>query len=323
MSGAVAKAGLKGMMRKQRVTPGLFVLRYSTANTRGVVPSVLVEVEEPAAARLIHDSDAARPVLTGPGSGLVVVVEKETDLRLTVVAGAPGGSLDAQLALERIVTSAEPPQAGQTPDAGGSERGPALIGHVARRGDIKVGNGTWICGPEAPMAIEGLQILWPDAPEGVDILLSAVIGTTTRRPQPPVRIGHFAGTRQKASPLVGLTLNLTGAATHLYTLTVEALFLGSPIVTKTGPYIELSGPTGMEPLVGLRLKVSGPDLDESVPASMPVSIEVASPGPASWAGESTPFARDPAPAAPLSSGTHRVRVFRAPRATQSSPLSVD
>ncbi|MCZ8375766.1 MAG: hypothetical protein O9342_10345 [Beijerinckiaceae bacterium] len=311
------------MMRKQRVTPGLFVLRYSTANTRGVVPSVLVEVEDAAAARLVHDSNATRPVLSGPGSGLVVIVEKETELRLTVVAGAPGGSLDAQVSLERIVTTAEAAHPGAASEAVASERGPALIGHVARRGDIKVGNGNWICGPEAPMAIEGLQILWPEAPEGVDILLSAVVGTTTRRPQPPVRIGHFAGTRQKASPLVGLTLNLTGAATHLYSLTVEALFLGSPIVTKTGPYIELSGPTGMEPLVGLRLKVSGPDLDESVPASIPAKIEAALPNPAQWSGENKPFARDPVPAAPASSGNHRVRVFRAPRAAQPSPLSVD
>jgi hypothetical protein len=71
-----------------------------------------------------------------------------------------------------------------------------------------------------------------------------------------VAVGSFAGTRGRAMPLTGIVLELSGPDASHYQLEVEALFLGSPIKRAVGQRVLLSGPTGREPLVGLRLALA-------------------------------------------------------------------
>ena len=54
-------------------------------------------------------------------------------------------------------------------------------------------------------------------------------------------------------PLTGVMLELSGPDASLYQFSFEALFLGSPVMRATGERVVLSGPTGREPLVGLRV----------------------------------------------------------------------
>jgi hypothetical protein len=72
---------------------------------------------------------------------------------------------------------------------------------------------------------------------------------------PLVPTGTFAGTRGRALPLVGAILELTGPQAAKHQLEVDALFLGSPQVRMTGQRVVLSGPTGREPLVGVRIQL--------------------------------------------------------------------
>ena len=107
----------------------------------------------------------------------------------------------------------------------------------------------------APSRIEGISIEWPGKPDDLDIYYAV----KTPKPQTAsgrkMAVGSFAGTRGKAMPLVGLILELSGPAAAEFQLAVEAIFLGSPATRITGKQVVASGPTGREPLVGLRLSV--------------------------------------------------------------------
>src|SRR5262249_26083663 len=125
--------------------------------------------------------------------------------------------------------------------------------HVASIGDVVVNANEWLAGPAAPSRIEGISIEWPGKPEDVDIRYSV----KTARPQTVsgriVDLGSFAGTRGKAMPVGGLTLELSGTGASNIQFNVEAFFLGSPATRITGRQIVLAGQTGREPLVGLRV----------------------------------------------------------------------
>ena len=54
-------------------------------------------------------------------------------------------------------------------------------------------------------------------------------------------------------PLTNVMLELSGPDASVYQFSVEALFLGAPVMHVSGERVVLSGPTGREPLVGLRV----------------------------------------------------------------------
>jgi hypothetical protein len=130
-----------------------------------------------------------------------------------------------------------------------------VLGHVAGRGDVFAGANEWIGGPADPSRIEGLAIEWPNKPPG----LSLRYAVTTARPHAgsnvPAAVGTFVGTRGRALPLVGIMLELSGSSGSSYEVVAEAAFLGAPIKRARGEKLTLTGPTGREPLVGIRLSI--------------------------------------------------------------------
>jgi hypothetical protein len=70
-----------------------------------------------------------------------------------------------------------------------------------------------------------------------------------------VETGVFAGSRGNALPLVGMTIEIEGSAAFGRQLVVESVFLGSPPTKIVGRRVVLAGPTGREPLVGLRVRI--------------------------------------------------------------------
>ena len=128
-----------------------------------------------------------------------------------------------------------------------------VLGHVTGMGDQLVNANEWLAGPSAPSRIEGLSIEWPNKPGDIDIRYAV----KTAKPQTisgrAVGVGSFAGTRGKAMPIVGLMLEMSGPAAANLQFAVEAIFLGSPATRITGKRVVASGPTGREPLVGLRI----------------------------------------------------------------------
>jgi hypothetical protein len=54
-------------------------------------------------------------------------------------------------------------------------------------------------------------------------------------------------------PIVGVMVEMSGNAATNLQFVVEAVFLGAPVMRIVGKRIIASGPTGREPLVGLKL----------------------------------------------------------------------
>jgi hypothetical protein len=237
---------------------GLFLVRYAAADDEARPPLVKVS-SEPASDKnvsLILHPDHREGALWRPGACLVVRTMIPSKLAIEVVSAQAGGSVAATVRMERLSQGealTEQPQTQTVVNPSLEVGNFRVLGHVASIGDVVVNANEWIAGPAAPSRIEGISIEWPGKPEDVDIRYSI----RTARPQTVsgriVDLGSFAGTRGKAMPVVGLTLELSGTGASDIQFNVEAIFLGSPATRITGRRIVLAGQTGREPLVGLRV----------------------------------------------------------------------
>ena len=188
---------------------------------------------------------------------MIVRAEAPGSLDLTVSQNG-SHSIDADFRLERI---ASPPPAPVKPRSALRATRPkptvnssiSVLAHVSRRGDVIAEAGEWICGPELPLPIEGVEIHWLDRPDNVELSYSVVSSRLGQKRM--ASAGRFAGTRGKAAPLVSLEMSLTGRGSAAYQLKAEALFLGAAIVTQSGRKVSFAGPSGREPLVGVRLEI--------------------------------------------------------------------
>jgi hypothetical protein len=239
---------------------GLLLVRYVAADDEARPPAIKVS-PEPASDKnvsLVLHPDRRDAVLWQPGTCLIVRAVAESRLLVEVVPAQIGGSVAATIRMERLTQGEKPVDHLQTKDL---DRSPLdlgelrLLGHIASVGDVIANANEWLAGPSAPSRIEGIAIEWPEKPEDVDISYSV----ETARPQTisgrTMDLGSFAGTRGKAMPVVGVMLELSGEGARNFQFSVEAIFLGSPALRMRGRRIELSGPTGREPLVGLKVAV--------------------------------------------------------------------
>lgn len=131
----------------------------------------------------------------------------------------------------------------------GSDIGLAVVGHVARLGDVRASAGNWIAGPAAPAPIEG--VLFQMAPSAsywfeAQVLISGEPGWTDWRVA-----SQFIGTKGRSLPLIGVRLRTSESAPSDIEIEASALFLGSPVIKRTGRQIELRSGAGGDPLVGL------------------------------------------------------------------------
>src|SRR5580704_14166122 len=241
------------------VNRGLFLVRYAAAEDTVRPPTVTIA---PASAPnenfdfLLHpDHDQA--VLWQPDSCLVMRTFEPGNLSVEVRASHDGGSAAATVRIEPL-TQGRSTETAKTTNPG---KAPLLdsfrvLGHVTGIGDQEVGVDQWLGGPSAPSRIEGISIKWPDKPHDLDIRYAV----KTAKPQPTsgiaVGVGAFSGTRGKTLPIVALLLEMSGSGGENLQFVADALFLGAPTKRIIGKRIVVSGPTGREPLVGLRISVS-------------------------------------------------------------------
>ena len=242
------------------INRGQFLVRYATAEDEERPPKVAL-APDPVSTKDIRfflHPDHNEAVLWQPGSCLVVTAMAAGKLLVEVIPSHRGGSAAATVRIEplsqgQMMALSEPKkQRGSTPD---NFRNLRILGHVTGIGDLTVNANEWIAGPSAPARIEGISLAWPGKPRNLDIHYAV----KTAKPQSisgrKIDLGSFAGTRGKAMPVVSLMLELSGPAAVNFQFSAEAIFLGSPALSMTGNRIVLSGPTGREPLVGLRLGV--------------------------------------------------------------------
>lgn len=289
--------------RTIRVGQGLFVLRYVSSKAGLNAPVVSVSASGADVAIICPTAGDAR--LVAPGDGLVVHAARDSLINVTVTPLRPNGSCDAELILERVSTTMQNQSTLAADRAirgySASPQAIEILAHVARRGDVVVPAGEWICGPDLPMAIEGVEIRWRDKPHGVDIVCGATINARGRRTLPDKPAGSFQGTRGRAAPITALTLTLTGPASDEFLLACDAAFLGLPVISVSGKSCILSGTTGHEPLVGLRFAVVSRSQAAQTRRDEVRAVAAAAPAAAP--------AREP----------NRVRVFRTPSRRNATP----
>ncbi|OYX70560.1 MAG: hypothetical protein B7Y95_15260 [Rhizobiales bacterium 32-66-11] len=231
------------------VEPGLYILRYASGAAARVSP--LVEVAcDPRAQQfvsIVSDPRVAGGVLSAPGAALVVRAVAQASLRLSVRAAEPGGSLEARITLEA---------------------------DLARRGDVRVGSGEWLGGPAAPLPIEGVAVAGVPSSLGLEYQVRS--GARKVQWSPWVPAGSFAGSRGRAMPLLGIRFRLGSSGAELR---AEALFLGSPVVSRSGSEVELVGLSDLDPMVGLSLSLTDAEVKyagdvSSVTRDAPAKVRV-------------------------------------------------
>ena len=256
------------------VDRGLFLVRYATADDATNPPKVKLspDIGFSDDVRFVLHPDEDEAVLSHPGTCLVMLVESRGKLVVDVVPARDHGSVAAKVNIEPL---AQQDPAFRWP-AAPHDHGPLeladfdILGHVASRGDITVKANEWLAGPSAPSRIEGIRLEWRSKPRDLDIRYAI----KTARPQAAsgqmVELGTFAGSRGKALPIVGIALEMSGAAASRLQFSTEMIFLGSSLLRMTGKTIAGSGPTGREPLVGLRVNIESAD---AVAAREPAPVQ--------------------------------------------------
>lgn len=286
---------MTGQRKEVELNRGLFLVHYNSAEDEAFPPRVRI-FPGPGHERqiqIITQPDSDPNTLWHPNTSLVVRATSAATLHVEVLAARANGSRIAAVRIEPINQG----KANHAVDSSDSDL-PDLdqirvLGHVAGIGDVVVAPDEWIAGPTAPSRIEGLSIDWPQQ-SSLQLRYAVKSGTQTGK---MVEAGEFAGTRGRAMPLTGLILELSGGPSDSYQIAADAIFLNSPTMRVIGKRVVLSGPTGREPLVGLRLRLERIEAESAAVAP-------------TKSGRATQ--RDVSPsksgAKPASSG--RVRVFR-------------
>jgi hypothetical protein len=283
---------------------GLFLVQYQAADDRHAPPRVLV-APAPGSERKVEfvlHPDATEPTLWQPETALVVRAGSSARLQVRVVASRPQGSRAATVRVEPIRPGL-PYREMEIPASAPAVEGMRIVAHVAGIGDVAVGPDVWIAGPVAPSRIEGLIIQWPGKPNDLELRYAVRFPGQSGAPN-MVPLGAFAGTRGRALPVTALILEVAGRAD--VQLVAEALFLNSPILKVKGTRVALVGPTGREPMIGLRINLETLSVADPVLAAPPTL-------------DSTPR-QPPAPvqAARKAATGSRVKVFRSRPKQESS-----
>jgi hypothetical protein len=258
---------------------GLFLIKYEASDDAHSPPSVQIEPERGSegSVELILPPGAQEAVLWSPGGTLVARATSASRLRLVVSPALPNGSTSARIQI--IELQQDPGSARSVASAPLDLSELKILGHVAGRGDVFADCDTWIAGPLAPSRIEGLAIQWPEKTPGLNLRYSVIAGGPRPNRGPMVEAGTFAGTRGRALPLVGATFEISGNAAAGQQLVVDSIFLGSPQMRGVGQRVDIGGPTGREPLVGLRVRIDPVDRPIAVGATSASRSQPSAPAP--------------------------------------------
>ena len=224
-------------VKLMRVSPGLSVLRYISAEDAVMPPAVRV-APKTVGGRLefIPAPGEEADLLRLPGTAIVLVAETEIDLAITVIPHPGSNSTITELHLELLASSASSnvlERYGDKADVESVLPGQiSLLGHVARRGDVLIESGEWLGGPELPARIEGIEIRWPGMPRGLELEYAVTIDADDLHRLPPCKVNEFAGTRGRAVPIVGLALSVRGDIADSYRLKADCLFLGGQMISE-------------------------------------------------------------------------------------------
>ncbi len=259
------------IQRKQKsfaLQRGLYVLRYESAADAAHPPVVMV-ICEPGRNEVILHPEQTRATMSAPGQALVIRAAGSGNVQVEIASTGHVSTLDVTLKFEPLRRDSGGPGGLMSAPQPARDRlaGIQIISHVARLGDVVAGLDQWLGGPSAPSRIEGFSIVWPGKPSDVNLSYAATVAGQQPGAARLVGAGEFTGTRGRARPILGLMAELSGQGAKNYQLTVEGLFLGAPARRSSGQTITLTGPTGREPLVGLRIGLASTHPNATTPGT--------------------------------------------------------
>lgn len=238
------------------VARGLHIFRYISFQGSGA-PAVARVIPPNAGVTLLDMPDRDNGTLQRPGDCLVVRADHATEVVVGLRRGSADGSLDATFRLEPIILLEK---------AAAPEPAPmSFVAHLANRGDVAFAQNAWAGGPDAPAALEGLQIVGEAASTALE--MQVLVGSRPPRWSEWVSAGQFAGTRGHGLPLAGVRLRLRPEAVGVE-IAAEALFLGALVAAQRGRQVEFISVSGVDPLVGVKI---GLQSTQEVGASRAVS----------------------------------------------------
>lgn len=241
------------------VRRGLYALRYVSALSGKISPRITAETDSEAEIELIGLPGARYATLSEPGDLLVVRAFGPAQLRLKVTPASDGGSIVADVRLEDLksigLVNSDQPSPNELSIYEAQSPEIEILGHLSRVGDILTEAREWVAGPPRPSNIEGIRIAWLNQPPNVKLSVEGISGGRAQGKIAPTCPDGLIGSRGRAIPLVGLNLSLSGTAATRYNLIVESLFRGCQINETRGRSVELSGPTGSEALIGLKIDI--------------------------------------------------------------------
>ena len=288
------------------VPRGLHVLRYVGAKDMKRPPRVVIAGRPGFSdgVTFLFSPDAVDGTLARFGDCAAILAPHASVLLVTSIGQPQSVSPDVQLQLDPLDRDAR-----QEEPAREAERKPAAAapiertkpsghfvssGHVSQRGDIAADASGWLGSPERDNRIESFAVGWLTSVKGLRLTYGCEMPGRGRH---AARVpGQTVGTKGQATPINRVFFDLNGSAAAEHELVVSAAFGGGRVETRTGTRVELSGPTGDEPLTALKV-----DLRRVSPEAAAVTTGVAVPAQEAlgWKGLTPPTERS------------RVRVFRA------------
>lgn len=271
------QSALKITTRVVMLTPGLYTFRYATQSDSSQPPVPVTLQPAPLGSGSVDFFPAegvSRQTLRTFGDCIVARVQRAEIGILIAQYHVPSahGVQDVDIRIDQIDTSgrflggsaASAAPAGATRPSGLEPTRPTqsavdaqperleLLGHVQYRGDVRVTDG-WLGDPNGQARIEGFAVEWKDRPKDVDLVYTCQVRGFGQTPS--LGSGNFAGTRQKAAPITGVSMSLMGPGANDYTLTGELVFAGAaPLTIVNGA--RLAGPTGNEHLTAMRVRIA-------------------------------------------------------------------
>lgn len=260
------------IQRKQKnfaLQRGLYVVRYEAAIDASQPPLVSILCEAGRNEVILHP-EQSRPTMSAPGQALVLRAMETGSVQVEISSAGALSTLDATLKFEPLRRDMAPAGIPELPAIGPAApylaAAPApmpaqpvaiqILGHVARLGDVNVGPDEWLGGPSAPARIEGFLVRWSGRPAGVQLRYAATVAGQRPGEARLADLDEFTGTRGRGRAVLGFMMELVGPDARNYALNVEALFLGSPARRFSGQSVTAGGPSGREPLVGLRISIA-------------------------------------------------------------------
>jgi hypothetical protein len=243
---------------------------------------------------LLFSPDAAEDTLSRFDDCVAIRAVHPAVLMITSMTDPLGVSTDIELKLEPIDRSerkpARPVEAMPQAVAPAPQGRFMIEGHLQKAGPARSGASGWIGAATGEEKVEAFAVSWIEAVKGVRLTYGCeMMGRGRQVARIP---GQVVGAKGQGTSINRVFFELTGAQAQEHEFVLTAAFRGEPARTVIGTKVELAGPTGQEPLVGLSL-----DLRERDAAAEPAGTSPA--GVAS--------------AAATASGPERgrVRVFRA------------